>query len=86
MIINKFRLDLKWFIFHYNKIDLDIKIILKSKKYVTLNAISSDLKVVMIHMMYVWSLNHTYACLIVKHMYENLFSWYEISGMLYLKS
>ena len=68
----------------YNKIDLNIKIILKSKKYVILDVIDSDLKVVMIHMMYVWSLDHTYAYLIVKHWYENLFSWYETYSMLHL--
>ena len=50
---------------HCNKINLDIKIILKSKKYITLDIIGSDLKVVMIHMMYVWSLDHPNACLIV---------------------
>ena len=38
---------------HYNMIDSDIKIILKSKKYVTLDVIGSDLKIVMIHVMYV---------------------------------
>ena len=38
---------------HYNMIDLDIKIILKSKKYVILDVIGSDLKIVMIHEMYV---------------------------------
>ena len=70
---------------HYNKIDSDIKIILKSKKYIILDVISSDPKVVMIHMMYVWNLDHTYAYLIMKHIYKNLFSWYEIYGMLHLK-
>ena len=38
---------------HYNKIDSDIKNILKSKKYVTLDVIYNVLKLVMIHVMYV---------------------------------
>ena len=38
---------------HYNKINLDIKIILKFERFVTLDVIDSDLKVVMIHVMYV---------------------------------
>ena len=71
---------------YYNKIVSDIKIILKSEKYVTLDVIDSGLKVVMIHVIYVWSLDHTYACLIIKYIYINLFSWYEIYSMLHLKS
>ena len=52
---------------HYNinEINSDIKIILKSKFYVTYDVIDSDLNVAMIHMLHVWDLDQIYACLIM---------------------
>ena len=71
---------------HYNKIDSDIKIILKFKKHVILDVIGSDLKVVMIYVMYVWSLAYTYACLIIKYIVKIIFMcwniWYASSEIL----
>ena len=39
--------------YNFNKINLDIKIILRSKLQVAYDVIGSDLKVVMIHVMYI---------------------------------
>ena len=39
--------------YNFNKINLDINFFLRSECHVTLNIIGSDLKVVMIHIMYI---------------------------------
>ena len=66
--MNIFRLDLKWFMINYNfnELNSDIKIILRSKLEVAYDVIGSDLKVVMIYMMYIWYLDHINSCLMVK--------------------
>ena len=71
--MNMFKLDLKWFVIHYNfnEINSDIKIILRSELHIIYDVIETDLNIVMIHMMYVWNLDQIYACLIVKHRSEN---------------
>ena len=52
--------------YNFNKINLDIKIILRSESYVTYDVIWIDLNITMIHMMYVWDLDQIDICLIVK--------------------
>ena len=52
-----------------------MKIILRSESYVTYDVIWFDIKIVMMHMMYIWYLDHIYVCLIIKHRSENCMTY-----------